>query len=88
MTETASYTAHYDGSSLTMPFSRRLEVGDTWKDTLGEWRVVRLPYEKGKRRSTPPSGFSCLTSYFVNLKSARWYVPSASLMISCRQVPA
>jgi hypothetical protein len=31
-----------DGNSLTMPFSRLPEVGDTWPDTIAEWKVVRV----------------------------------------------
>lgn len=43
MSETTTYTVHYeDGSSLTMPFSRELSVGDTWRDTVAEWKVVRV----------------------------------------------
>jgi hypothetical protein len=41
--DTIDYCVHYeDGSSLTMPFSRQLDVGDTWRDTVAEWRVVRI----------------------------------------------
>jgi hypothetical protein len=25
-----------------MPFSRQLNVGDTWQDTIAEWKVVRI----------------------------------------------
>jgi hypothetical protein len=40
--ETIEYHVHYDdGSSITMPFSRRLEGGDTWQDTIAEWPARR-----------------------------------------------
>jgi hypothetical protein len=43
MTDTIEYHVHCeDGSSLTMPFSRELNVGDTWRDTVAEWKVVRV----------------------------------------------
>jgi hypothetical protein len=43
MGESFTYTIHYEeGGSLEMPFSRELHVGDTWKDTVAEWKVVRI----------------------------------------------
>jgi hypothetical protein len=43
MSETTTYTVHYDnGSSLTMPSSRELAVGDTWRDTIAEWKAIRM----------------------------------------------
>jgi hypothetical protein len=39
----ADYRIRYDdGTMLTFPFSRRLVVGDMWKDSLALWRVVRV----------------------------------------------
>lgn len=40
--ETCTCTIYYeDGSSLTMPFLRRLEVGDRQRDTIAGWKAVR-----------------------------------------------
>ena len=43
MGESFTYTIHYeDGGSLEMPFSRELHVGDTWRDTVAEWKVTKV----------------------------------------------
>jgi hypothetical protein len=43
MAEQITYAIHYDdGSSLVMPFSEPLSVGDVWRDTTARWTIVRM----------------------------------------------
>jgi hypothetical protein len=42
-TRAIDYRIRYDDRTvLVMPFSESLAVGDTWKDSVAQWRVVRM----------------------------------------------